>query len=222
MPEQLVFDWPREDALRPEDFFVSDANRVAATMIQTPDLWPDGKLVLTGPEGCGKSHLARVFQVNSDAMILPAADLPEALRPNGALVIEDMSALPANREESMFHLHNHMASANLPLLMTDRAPPARWNIALPDLASRMQATTPVTIDQPDDMLLQVLIMKLFADRQVIPPASVVQFLSTRIERSYVAVQDIVARLDHAALVDKKPASVKMATALLDKSDKAGA
>lgn len=222
MPEQLVFDWPRDEALRPEDFFVSDANRVAADLIQTPDAWPAGKLVLTGPEGCGKSHLARVFQVNTDAMIVTAADLPEGLRPNGALVIEDMSALPAQREEAMFHLHNHMASAALPLLMTDRSPPARWNIALPDLASRMQATTPVAIEDPDDMLLQVLIMKLFADRQVIPPASVVQFLSTRIERSYIAVQDIVARLDHAAFVDKKPASVKMATALLDKTGDQGA
>jgi chromosomal replication initiation ATPase DnaA len=222
MPEQLVFDWPRDEALRPEDFFVSDANRVAADLIQTPDAWPAGKLVLTGPEGCGKSHLARVFQVNTDAMIMTAADLSEGLRPNGALVIEDMSALPAQREEAMFHLHNHMASAALPLLMTDRSPPARWNIALPDLASRMQATTPVAIEDPDDMLLQVLIMKLFADRQVIPPASVVQFLSTRIERSYVAVQDIVARLDHAAFVDKKPASVKMATALLDKTGDQGA
>jgi len=221
MPEQLVFDWPREEALRPEDFFVSDANRVAADMIQTPDVWPDGKLVLTGPIGCGKSHLARVFQVNSGAMVIAAADLPDGLRPNGALVIEDMSAMPKDREEAMFHLHNHMASAGLPLLMTDRAAPARWDIALPDLASRMQATTPVTIEDPDDMLLQVLIMKLFADRQVIPPASVVQFLSTRIERSYVAVQDIVARLDHAALVDKKPASVKMATALLDKNVSSG-
>ena len=222
MPEQLVFDWPRDEALRPEDFFVSDANRVAADLIQTPDAWPAGKLVLTGPEGCGKSHLARVFQVNTDAMIMTAADLSEGLRPNGALVIEDMSALPAQREEAMFHLHNHMASAALPLLMTDRSPPARWNIALPDLASRMQATTPVAIEDPDDMLLQVLIMKLFADRQVIPPASVVQFLSTRIERSYIAVQDIVARLDHAAFVDKKPASVKMATALLDKTGDQGA
>lgn len=222
MPEQLVFDWPRDTALRPEDFFVSDANRVAAGMIETPEAWPDGKLVLTGPAGCGKSHLARVFQVNNAAMIVSAADLPDGLRPNGPLAIEDMSALPPEREEAMFHLHNHMATAGLPLLMTDRLVPVRWNIALPDLASRMQATTPVTIEDPDDMLLQVLIMKLFADRQVIPPPSVVQFLSTRIERSYVAAQDIVDRLDHASMVDKKPASVRLASALLDKDSGSGA
>lgn len=222
MPEQLIFDWPRDTALRPEDFFVSDANRVAAQMIQTPDEWPDGKLALVGPEGCGKSHLARVFQVNADAMIVKAADLPEGLRPNGPLVVEDMSSLPQTRQEAMFHLHNHMATAGLPLLLTDRAAPARWDIALPDLASRMQATTPVTIEDPDDMLLQVLIMKLFADRQVIPPASVVQFLATRIERSYAAAGDIVGRLDHASMVGKKPASVKLASALLDKSSETGA
>ena len=53
MADQLSFDWPTGVALEADDFFVSDANRNAYAMILTPDTWPERKLVLPGPQGCG-------------------------------------------------------------------------------------------------------------------------------------------------------------------------
>lgn len=217
MAQQLTFDWPNGIALGPEDFFVSAANEAAFSAISAPAMWPLGKLALTGPEGAGKSHLARVFAANQPTQIWAANDLHFDALPTTAIVVEDMEQLPADGAEPMFHLHNHLAAAGLPLLMTSRTPPARWDIALPDLASRMQATNIAHISEPDDALMQALLMKLFADRQLRPNPDVISYLATRIERSFAAANSCVAKLDAVAMIDKRAISIPFVRSVLDKS-----
>lgn len=216
MAQQLIFDWPTGVALAAEDFFVSPANAQAYAMVMAPESWPEGKLCLVGPTGSGKSHLARVFQAQSGAVIISARDVTDLPPPTAPVVVEDMQHLVPTAEEAMFHLHNNLRAARLPLLMTAQTPPARWGTTLPDLASRMQATTPAAISDPDDALLQALIMKLFADRQIMPPPTLVDYLALRIERSFAAAASIVADLDAEALRRKKPMTRAMAADLLDK------
>lgn len=219
MADQLAFDWPTGVALGPDDFFVSQANEQAFTMLSGPEAWPEGKLTIVGPPGSGKSHLARVFQAHTDAMLLNAADLPREIDSgSGTVIIEDMETLPRNAEETVFHLHNNLRAAGGILLMTSKTAPSSWPIALPDLASRMQATSIVEIANPDDALLSALIMKHFADRQINPKPSLVKYLSTRIERSFAAAEDIVARLDAAALSQQRKINEKLAAQLLDNPD----
>ena len=216
MPDQLAFDWPTGVALGPDDFFVSDANAQAYAMIGAPETWPEKKLALVGPKGSGKSHLARVFQGQSEAALIPASDFTvDDLTDASTVIIEDMETLPRSAEEAMFHLHNNLRAAGGALLFTSDRPPSRWPIALPDLASRMQATTVVQIDNPDDALLSALLMKLFADRQINPQPALVQYLATRIERSYATAADIVAQLDNAAMAQGRKINKALAAELLD-------
>ena len=219
MAEQLTFDLPAGVALTSGDFFVSSANRAAFVMVTHPEGWPERKLALTGPAGSGKSHLARIFAENEGAQVIAAAELTDAMqRPETPIVIEDLEGLTKSGETVLFHLHNHMAQARLPLLLTAQTAPARWDIALPDLASRMQATTPTAIDDPDDDLLSAVIMKLFADRQIAPSPSLPAYLTTRIERSFQAAADIVTTLDAAALRDKRKVNERLAKQVLDGMD----
>jgi chromosomal replication initiation ATPase DnaA len=216
MARQLVFDWPTGVALEDADFFVSAANATAYAMIKAPSSWPHGKLALIGPAGSGKSHLARVFAAATGAEIITAATLAEGYLPATPVVVEDADRLPADREEALFHLHNAQLSAGLPFMVTGRTPPSRWDVALPDLASRLQAMTLGRIAAPDDALLAALIMKLFADRQVMPDMRVVDYLTSRIERSFAAAAAVVAALDSAALTLGKPVTVPLARTILDK------
>ncbi len=216
MPDQLIFDWPSPEGLSAEDFYVSDANRNAVTMLRTPEAWPERKLVLVGPAGSGKSHLARIFEQEHNAIVVTVGAIPKAYEGVTPVVVEDADTLPLDQNEALFHLHNNLRARDIPLLLTAKTAPSRWPLVLPDLASRMQATTPVHIEEPDDELLAVLLTKLFADRQVMPSPSVIRYLSTRMDRTYSEAKRIIAALDREAMTQNKPPNTKMAAAILDK------
>ena len=179
---------------------LSACNATAMALVETWPDWPDGRLALIGPEGAGKSHMAAIWAERSGARILPAAALTEAAAPalaEAPLVLED-----ADRgvdEAALFHLLNAAATARQGLLLTARATPASWPVTLPDLASRVQATTPAVIEDPDDTLLSVLLLKLFADRQLQVKPALIGYLLPRMERSFAAAGALVDRLDRESL-----------------------
>ena len=222
MGEQLTFDLPVRPALGREDFFVSPANALAVTTLDQPELWPNGKLLLIGPEGAGKTHLAMVFAARTGAQVigagnLAAADLPEA----AALVIEnaDTAAGDPDAETALFHLHNHMTGRGGLLLLTAARAPRDWGLTLPDLQSRMEATASATLLPPDDALLGAVLVKLFADRQLQVAPGFIRWLVRRIDRSFATARAVVAALDAAALATKRPINSTLAATLLDSDGK---
>ncbi|MFP4274532.1 MAG: chromosomal replication initiator DnaA [Paracoccaceae bacterium] len=220
MTRQLSFDLPVRPALGREDFFVSQANSVAVAVIESWRSWAGGKLVLIGPRGAGKTHLAHVWAGLSGATLLPAAALPGADIPalaRAPVAVEDADRIAGDpaAEAALFHLHNLALAEGAALLLTGQSPPTRWGVALPDLASRLQATQVARLDPPDDALLSALLAKLFADRQLWPSPETIAYLTRRIERSFDAAQQVVADLDRAALAEQRPVSRALASKVLD-------
>ncbi|NNE52411.1 MAG: chromosomal replication initiator DnaA [Sulfitobacter sp.] len=221
MAEQLGLSLPSRTVRGRESFFVAPSNSMALAMIDGWQGWPLGKLVLTGPEGSGKTHLAHVWADMVGARIIAARDLVEAEIPTLAaapLVVEDLPDIAgdAAREGALFHLHNLTLAEGQPLLMTGSEPVAGWHIALPDLRSRLEGTTAVALEPPDDTLLQALLVKLLADRQLTPKPNLVPYLLGRMDRSFAAAIDLINRLDAASLARKRPITRALAAEVLDK------
>lgn len=223
MGEQLAFELPTEPALGRGDFFVSPGNAAAVASIQGWQDWPQGKLVLVGAEDAGKTHLAHVWAALTGARIVTARDLAtadiEALA-GGPVAVENADAIAgdAAAEEALFHLHNLALAQGQPLLITAQLPPARWQLQLPDLASRMQGSAMVALEPPDDALLAAVLVKLFNDRQVMVEPALVDYLVSRMERSFAGAGRLVAALDQAALADKRKITRPLAGKVLDKLD----
>ena len=222
MAQQLSFDLPALTAQGRDDFFVSDANATAVALIEGWHDWPARKLMLCGSEGAGKTHLAHVWADLSGARIIDAVSLDRADIPDvaaGQVAVEDADRIAGSQshETAFFHLHNLVLAEGHSLLITARKPQNQWQLTLPDLASRMQATPTCIMGEPDDALLTAVMMKLFADRQILPGNGTIAYLIKRISRSFEAAHDTVAALDSLAMSTGRPVNRSLAAHLLDKS-----
>lgn len=222
MATQLGLDLPARAALGRGDFMVSPCNAIALSMVDGWRTWPAQKLVLSGPSGAGKTHLTHVWAAETQAQIVNAQDLHadqiETLA-QAPVAVEDVPLIHANHaaQTALFHLHNLLQDAGQPLLMTGTQAPTHWAMSLPDLQSRIDAAGHASLDPPDDALLAAVLVKLFNDRQLTPPADVIPYLLVRIERSFDAARRVVATLDGASLARKKPVTRHLAGSVLDKT-----
>jgi chromosomal replication initiation ATPase DnaA len=214
--EQFVFDLPYRTSLTRDDFIAAAANAGALGWI---DRWPDWHapaLALFGPAGAGKSHLARIWLDRAGARdiapeVLGNAALPSLLGAARAVLIDGADRAA---EEPLLHLFNMVAERGGHVLVVAREPPGRWGIALPDLRSRLLAVPAIGVAPPDEELIATLLIKLFADRRLPVSRDVANFLARRLERSFVAAQDAVTRLDRASLADRRRITVPLARRVL--------
>ena len=217
-PRQLAFDLAHAESYGRAGFFVSPANATALATVEGWAGWPGGKLVLAGPPGAGKTHLAHIWAEAAGATRIAACDLQTPhLRDLGPrVVVEDAEAAAGQpaREEALFHLHNLILPAGR-LLVTAASPPRDWGLRLPDLLSRMQAAPLARLEAPDDALLSAVLVKLFSDRQIVVPPNLIPYLVLRMERSIAAARTLVAALDARALADGRAVTRALAAEVLD-------
>lgn len=212
-PQQLPFDLGHRTAFARDDFWVSDSNREAVAWIDKYPDWPAPLLVIHGPRACGKTHLLKVWQNETDA----AAYVPEAVGAlPAAVTVDGIDRLVGDpvREEALLHLYNIQKERGGHILAAAETPPRQWRFALRDLESRLLAAPAVAVGSPDDQLMAVVLTKLFSDRQLFVSQEVVQFLLPRLERSFAAMRDIAAAIDRKALAEKRPVTVPLVRELL--------
>lgn len=206
------------------DFLVAPANAAALAWLERWPQWPGVALVIHGPEGAGKSHLAAIWQAESKALVVPVGDWLEGeprarLGEAKAVVLEDLDAALVAMPRlavALYQLWLALQERGGHLLITARLPAARWSIVLPDLGSRLRGAAAVELSAPDDDLLGALLIKLLADRQLMAPPDVVAYCIARCERSFAAVRRLAMELDQAALAARREITVPLARLVLAK------
>ena len=214
---QLTFDLAAGAAFGRADFFVSGSNATALGWLDRWPDWPSPALLLHGPQGAGKTHLAHLWCAHAAAVLVAGNALDAAAlrrlfdRADRRIAVDD-----ADRAEEalLLHLYNACGEAGGSLLLTARASPGSWPVGLPDLGSRLRAAHAVGIGAADDALLGAVLAKHFADRQVRVAAEVVAYLVGHMERSLAAAAEIAAALDRLALSSGGAITVPLARRVL--------
>lgn len=179
--------------------------------------WPLGQLALWGAPGSGKSHLAHAWAASVGGAVVSSA--PDGW-PAAPIAIDDIDAIPS--EPALLHLLNAAAEARQPVLLVSRMAPGRLPVRLPDLASRLRATTAVSIGAADDAFLVLLLGHLLANRQLMVPVGLTSWMLTRLPRNPAALRDAVGTLDAASLQMGRPITRALATDILGLHERSAA
>src|SRR5262249_16933018 len=139
-PRQLALALEHPESFAREDFLSGPSNAAALALIASWPAWPHPMVVLTGPEGPGKSHPAPLWAPAAGARLFPAEAVEQAgvagALATGALVVEDLAA-GAFDERALFHLINLAREDQASVLLTARVAPSTF--AIRDLGSRLKA-----------------------------------------------------------------------------------
>ncbi|MGN6498453.1 MAG: ATPase [Tsuneonella sp.] len=178
-------------AADPVRVVVGNANRAAVDALADPSAWPFGTAILAGPPRSGKSLLARWFEGQGGS-----AHWGEAI--DGADTFG---------ETELFHRWNRAQESGHPLLLVTGRDP--WEIALPDLRSRLGAALHLTIGVPDDEMCAALIESHAEQRGLALGEGALTYLGPRVERSFEGIEALVAAIDRLSLERKVPATLSI-------------
>jgi DnaA regulatory inactivator Hda len=222
MSRQYTLPLPCREAMEADDFMVTPSNQEAVAWIDKWPDWPSHCMIIHGPSGAGKTHLAHVWQTRSRGKFvgpgnLGKADIGALAMSNRAIAIDNAETIAGNMdyEKGLFHLFNIMRETKGFLLLTARHAPAHWKLSLPDLRSRLLAATAAPLAAPDDALLSALILKQFNDRQLDVGADVIDYLLPRLTRTPAAIRDLVTALDRTSLAESKKITISLAKRILE-------
>ena len=226
---QLALNFPHRPSLGREDFLVSPCNQNAVNLIEQWPNWPYFALCIYGPKGCGKTHLANVFaglfaQKTNFPYRIPFIRAEQLtigkIRNNfeycKCLVIENLEKL--RNEKDLFHIYNMYRDEGGHILFTSEFAPARLNITLPDLRSRLNIIPTAEINSPDNQLLSALLVKLFADRQVMPSPEIINYMLTNMQRSFNYARQLVQEIDNISLSRKRAISISIVKEAINNLD----
>ena len=165
----------------PRRIVLGQANRHVAEALARPQDWPFRTAVLTGPPRSGKTLLARWFAES------------------GGEALDDAQQWD---ETELFHRWNRVQEDGQPLLLIGGTPP--WDIALPDLKSRLGAALQLEIGTPDDVMAGELLLSLAEERGLPLGPDAAEYIVPRAERSHEALEQLVELIDTLSLERKAP------------------
>ena len=210
-----------------DDFLVSDSNKEVYKLINRWPNWSSRKIIIFGDSGTGKTHLSRIWQKKTSAIILNLNKFKKIRFDNFFLkknifIIENISNFfdkikkkdKDDLEKNLLHFYNLIEEKKGYLILTALNSPKFWKINLPDLKSRILSSIIVKINKPNDELLSSVLVKLFLDKQILIDKKIIKFIVYRSERSFTNLQNIVNKIDKQSLITKKKINISFVKKLI--------
>ena len=216
---QILFSFGNKTSYEVDDFFISPSNEIAYNQISLYPNWGEGRLskvcMIIGPDFSGKTHLANIFAKHARAKFIDEKSFENnfIIGQYGAYIIDNFEE-KLKYEERIFHIFNDCLDQKKFLLLLSSQPKSELIFTTKDLASRIQATNSIEIGDPTLDLMEAMIYKNFADRQISISPEIVKFILTRLERSYLAVQQLIEKIDQKSLINRSKINLNLAKEVL--------
>jgi DnaA family protein len=174
---------------------------------------------LHGPAGSGRTHLLQAACRATTAALLylplrelsgesPAAVL-DGVEQMGLVAVDDLDAIAgdAGWERGLFRFFNAARESGCRLLLAADRPPARLDVALPDLGSRLGWGEVYAVPPPDQSLCRQVLAERARLRGIALPPEVSDFILNRATRNMNGLLGVLDRLDRASLEQKRVLSI---------------
>ena len=207
---QLLLDFDYKTNFNEHDFYLSKSNSNAFNLINRWPDWDKKILNISGEKFSGKSHLANIFKLKSKAFLVKGNEIDNSIfksvKLHESIIIDDFEE--CNKEEILYSIFNLIDQDSKYLLINSLRPINEIKYRLPDLTSRSKNCLYAVIENPDDELLFAIILKNFSDRQIKIEKKIINFIISRIDRSYRKIDEFIYKIDELSLKKKKPINLK--------------
>ncbi len=204
-----------------EAFLIAPTNDAAWRASEAWLASSEASLIICGPAGSGKTHLAIILAENDGAFLDWRSE--GSVTPTAAKIIV-VDNLPADDPRRFLSTLEELTNAGIRTVLVGRGHPGEWASGLKDLRTRLEAIPRASLDQPDEALLRAVIAKSFGDRQVAVDGAVVEYAAPRLPRTFAAALAFVDRADEEAARRKRKITVALAKEIINSfeaSDVAG-
>ena len=202
---QLLLDFDYKTNFNEHDFYLSKSNSNAFNLINRWPDWDKKILNISGEKFSGKSHLANIFKLKSKAFLIKGNEIDnsifKSIKLHESIIIDDFEE--CNEEEILYSIFNLIDQDSKYLLINSLKPINEIKYRLPDLTSRSKNCLYAVIENPDDELLFAIILKNFSDRQIKIEKKIINFIISRIDRSYRKIDEFIYKIDELSLKKKK-------------------
>jgi len=210
MTHQDYFNYNLKEIRDSSNFFVNSTNLNSYNIVINDNTIKN--IFLKAPNKSGKSHLINMWVKNNNA-ILYKSNLKDIIDLKKNVAIDNLFV--KIEEENIFHIINHCKNENLKILITSNLDINEYNFKLTDLESRLKTFYHVSILNPDDEMVKIILTKLLYEKQfIIKNPEIFDFLVKRIERSYQSIYNIVNRLDKFSLQKKRQLTIPLIKEIL--------
>lgn len=199
------------------NFILNDSNKFALSLV---DKFRDVKnfkekynfpiLIIYGPKGCGKSHLANVYSEITKGEFISKLDnkIINQAKLGRSFIIDDFDKL-SNLDENLFiHFFNEITFNLGSLLIVTTQPPSSIKFKLSDLRSRIKSCVSAKIDLPNDEVLYSILVKELSEKKLFLDDKLCIYVIKRVKRNYNTILEFSDRLDKCSLEKKNKINLK--------------